>query len=104
MIIVETNQSEQPSDQPRRAPSPVQGMFKILHSESNRIESMWSANNFDQGVYAMDSAYSDRVLRLLLQPLEKSARAEDVKGTERTNAVLVKFVSCTNLEFACLAL
>ena len=78
-------------------------MLTNLHSESDRIDPTWSANDFDQGVYAMASAYGDTVLRLLLQPLEERARAKDVKGTERANTVLVKLVSCTNLEYACLA-
>jgi len=51
----------------------------------------------------MASAYGGTVSRLLLQPLEERARAKDVKGTERANAVLVKLVSCANLEYTCLA-
>lgn len=98
-----TNQSEKPSVPPRRALSPVQGMLTNLHSESDRIDPTWSANDFDQGVYAMASAYGGTVSRLLLQPLEERARAKDVEGTERANAVLVKLVSCANLEYACLA-
>ena len=51
-------------------------MLTNLHSESDRIDPTWSANDFDQGVYAMASAYGGTVSRLLLPPLEERARAK----------------------------
>jgi oligosaccharide translocation protein RFT1 len=52
----------------------VQGVFKHVLTEGDRIVLTSLADHYHQGVYAMASAYGGMVARLLLQPLEESGR------------------------------
>jgi oligosaccharide translocation protein RFT1 len=52
----------------------LQGFFKHLLTEADRIVLSTVANNYDQGVYAMGSSYGSLAARILLQPLEENAR------------------------------
>jgi oligosaccharide translocation protein RFT1 len=52
----------------------LQGLFKHVLTQGDRIVLAMVANAYDQGVYAMGSAYGGLAARLLLQPMEESAR------------------------------
>ena len=52
----------------------MQGMLKFLLQEGDRIVLNVMANSYNQGVYAMGSAYGGLVARLVLQPVEENAR------------------------------
>ena len=52
----------------------VQGFFKHLLTEGDRFVLTALSNDYEQGVYAMGSAYGGLAARLLLQPLEENAR------------------------------
>ena len=52
----------------------LQGFFKHLLTEADRIVLTAVSGNYDQGVYAMGSAYGGMAARILLQPLEENAR------------------------------
>lgn len=52
----------------------VQGIFKHVLTEGDRIVLTSLADHYHQGVYAMGSAYGGMVARLLLQPLEENGR------------------------------
>ena len=52
----------------------LQGIFKHLLTEGDRIVLTALADGYDQGVYAMASSYGGIASRLLLQPLEENAR------------------------------
>lgn len=52
----------------------LQGILKLALTEGDRIVMALLADSYDQGVYAMGSAYGGLAARLLLQPTEESAR------------------------------
>lgn len=52
----------------------IQGLFKFALQEGDRIILAILSNSYDQGVYAMGSAYGGLVARLILQPIEENAR------------------------------
>ena len=52
----------------------LQGFFKHMLTEADRIVLSTISDNYDQGVYAMGSAYGGMAARILLQPLEENAR------------------------------
>jgi len=52
----------------------LQGIFKHLLTEGDRIILTALADGYDQGVYAMASSYGGMASRLLFQPLEENAR------------------------------
>lgn len=52
----------------------IQGIFKHVLTEGDRIVLTSLANHYHQGVYAMGSAYGGMAARLLLQPLEENGR------------------------------
>ena len=52
----------------------LQGFFKHLLTESDRIVIYSISDNYNQGVYAMGSAYGGMAARIILQPLEENAR------------------------------
>ena len=52
----------------------IQGLFKHLLTEGDRIVLSTLSDGYDQGVYAMGSAYGGLAARFLLQPLEENAR------------------------------
>ena len=52
----------------------LQGFFKHLLTEADRIVLTAVSGNYDQGVYAMGSAFGGMAARILLQPLEENAR------------------------------
>lgn len=52
----------------------LQGAFKHLLTEGDRIVLTTLSGTYDQGVYAMGSAYGGLAARLLLQPVEENAR------------------------------
>jgi oligosaccharide translocation protein RFT1 len=98
----------------------LQGLFKHVLTQGDRIVLTMVANEYDQGVYAMGSAYGGLAARLLLQPMEESARLlfsravsdhdADGDATTTTTADLetlytscVKVVLYIGLIFSCLA-
>jgi len=110
----------------------VQGIFKHLLTEGDRIMLTALAQGYDQGLYAMAQAYGGMASRLLFQPLEENARllfsrqhrliveaasrksdrmdadtattsTRAKKDLEQTLCVLVKLVLYIGLLFACLA-
>ena len=52
----------------------IQGFFKHLLTEGDKIVLTAVSSNYNQGVYAMGAAYGGMAARLLLQPLEENAR------------------------------
>jgi oligosaccharide translocation protein RFT1 len=52
----------------------LQGVFKHLLTEGDRIVLTTLSGAYDQGVYAMGAAYGGLAARLLLQPIEENAR------------------------------
>lgn len=52
----------------------AQGIMKFALTEGDRIVLTLLAGSYDQGVYAMGSAYGGLAARLILQPLEENAR------------------------------
>ena len=52
----------------------IQGFFKHLLTEGDRITLVALAGSYDQGVYAMGSSYGGLAVRVLLQPIEENAR------------------------------
>ena len=52
----------------------AQGFFKHLLTEGDRIVLTTLSGSYDQGVYAMGSAYGGIAARMLLQPVEENAR------------------------------
>lgn len=52
----------------------IQGFFKHLLTEGDRITLVALAGSYDQGVYAMGSSYGGLAARVLLQPIEENAR------------------------------
>ena len=95
----------------------VQGVFKHLLTEADKIVLTSIADSYDQGVYAMGSAYGGIAARILLQPLEENARLlwsrlainirkrqEDQQQLLRSYTVLVKLVLYIGLVFSCIAI
>ena len=52
----------------------LQGIFKHLLTEGDRIVLTALDDGYDQGIYAMASSYGGMASRLLLQPLGENAR------------------------------
>ncbi len=52
----------------------IQGFFKHLLTEGDRITLIALSGSYDQGVYAMGNAYGGLAARVLLQPIEENAR------------------------------
>ena len=52
----------------------LQGLFKHVLTEADKIVLSALAGSYDQGVYALASSYGGLAARLLLQPLEENAR------------------------------
>jgi oligosaccharide translocation protein RFT1 len=90
----------------------IQGLFKHFLTESDRIVLSTLADGYDQGIYAMASAYGGLAARFLLQPIEETARllwsrvSGDTSSSlllEQSYVVLVKLVLYIGLTFCCLA-
>jgi oligosaccharide translocation protein RFT1 len=87
----------------------LQGFFKHLLTEADRIVLATVSDSYDQGVYAMGSSYGGMAARILLQPLEENARllwsrlAQSTKELEESYTVLVKLVLYIGLLFSCVA-
>lgn len=95
----------------------LQGIFKHFLTEGDRIILTLLSGSYDQGVYAMASAYGSIAARILLQPLEENgrllwSRLADNQPQRQTNTktaleesytVLVKLTLYIGLVFACLA-
>jgi oligosaccharide translocation protein RFT1 len=68
----------------------LQGLFKHVLTEGDRLVLATVASAHDQGVYALGSAYGGLAARLLLAPLEENARllwsrlADDGDGDDHT--------------------
>jgi oligosaccharide translocation protein RFT1 len=98
----------------------LQGFFKHLLTEADRIVLSTVSDNYDQGVYAMGSAYGGMAARILLQPLEENARLlwsrlafekppprknkeRIIDPLEQSYTVLVKFVLLIGFVFGTVA-
>jgi oligosaccharide translocation protein RFT1 len=89
----------------------LQGFFKHLLTEADRIVLAAVSDNYNQGVYAMGSSYGGMAARILLQPLEENARLlwsrlasrKNSKDLEQSYTVLVKLVLYIGLLFSCVA-
>lgn len=97
----------------------VQGLFKHFLTEGDRFLLTTLSDGYQQGVYAMGSAYGGLAARLLLQPLEENARLlwsrlamttnDSASGKseklllEDSYTVLVKAVLYLGLLFSCIA-
>lgn len=83
----------------------VQGIFKHVLTEGDRIVLTSLADHYHQGVYAMGIAYGGMAARLLLQPLEENGRL--LWSRHPTNSqsyvVLVHLVLHVGLVFATVA-
>lgn len=91
----------------------LQSILKFLLTEGDRILLSLLAGRYDQGVYALGNAYGGLAARLLLQPVEETARLlfrqqcsagqRDPKTQQRSYVVGVKAVLYVGLIFSCLA-
>jgi oligosaccharide translocation protein RFT1 len=98
----------------------TQGFFKHLLTEGDRIVLTTLSGSYDQGVYAMGSAYGGMAARIILQPIEENARllwsrlaTQKIDATTKTTTatdpleqsytVLVKLVLYVGLVFSCIA-
>lgn len=101
----------------------TQGFFKHLLTEGDRIVLTALSGSYDQGVYAMGSAYGGMAARIILQPIEENARLlwsrlatqkvtqrdtdtdtdTDTDPLEQSYTVLVKLVLYVGLVFSCIA-
>ena len=93
----------------------IQGVFKHLLTEGDKIVLSFTADNYDQGVYAMVCAYGGLASRLLLQPLEENGRyffAQMNKSRLKKDGndelrsaytMLIKLVLYIGFLFACVA-
>lgn len=104
----------------------LQGLFKHFLTEGDRFLLTWLSADYEQGVYAMGSAYGGLAARLLLQPLEENARLlwsrlagggrrstttstntsrqqQSAKSLQDSYTVLVKVVLYLGLIFGCMA-
>ena len=100
----------------------LQGFFKHLLTEADRIVLTLFSGTYDQGVYAMGSAYGGMAARMILQPVEENARLlwsrldgakspsktkEGPKQTEplyQSYVALVKVILYVGLVFSCFAI
>jgi oligosaccharide translocation protein RFT1 len=95
----------------------LQGFFKHLLTEADKIVLTTMADSYDQGVYAMGASYGSIAARMLLQPLEENGRllwsrlaaTTDNDGIcnnvqlKESYTTLVKLVSYIGLVFCCIA-
>jgi oligosaccharide translocation protein RFT1 len=89
----------------------VQGFFKHLLTEADKIVLATMADSYDQGVYAMGASYGSIAARILLQPLEENARLlwsrlaslGDNKTLEESYKTLLKLVLYIGCVFSCVA-
>jgi len=89
----------------------VQGFFKHILTEADRIVLSAMSSSYNQGVYAMGSSYGGMAARILLQPLEENARllwsrlagSGKRRELEESYVVLVKLVLYLGLIFSCVA-
>jgi oligosaccharide translocation protein RFT1 len=91
----------------------LQSALKFLLTEGDRILLSLLAGRYDQGVYALGNAYGGLAARLLLQPIEETARLlfrqqslaanQDPTSQQRSFVVGVKMVLYVGLIFSCLA-
>lgn len=91
----------------------VQGLFKHLLTEGDRIVLSTLSDGYNQGIYAMGSAYGGLAARFLLQPLEEnarllwsrlhSARKDNSRRIKQSYLVLIKLVLYIGFTFSCLA-
>ena len=93
----------------------LQGVFKHLLTEGDRIVLATLSGTYDQGVYAMGSAYGGMAARLILQPLEENTRllwsrlsvphptATQLEHLQDSYTLLVKLVLYIGCIFSCLA-
>ena len=94
----------------------LQGFFKHMLTEADKLVLTIVADSYDKGVYAMGASYGGIAARILLQPLEENVRllwsrqANNSKGdTEypqelfRLYTTLVKLALYIGLVFACVA-
>lgn len=91
----------------------LQGFFKHLLTEGDKLVLTMLTGDYDQGVYAMGSAYGGMAARILLQPIEENARLMWSRLASSSNASaaqlqasytdLIKLVLYIGLIFSCLA-
>jgi oligosaccharide translocation protein RFT1 len=89
----------------------LQGFFKHLLTEADKIVLTTVSDSYDQGVYAMGAAYGSMAARILLQPLEENARllwsrlasVGDYTSLEQSYKILLRFVLYIGLVFSCVA-
>jgi len=88
-----------------------QGFFKHFLTEGDRFVLTRLSGSYDQGVYAMGSAYGGMAARIILQPIEENGRllwsrqaaAESVEPLKKSYTVLVKLTLYVGFIFSCLA-
>lgn len=86
----------------------LQGVFKHVLTEADRIVLTTMSDNYDQGVYAMGSSYGGMAARILLQPLEENARLllsrlairNATRDLQESFTILVKLVLYIGLVFS----
>ncbi|VEU41182.1 unnamed protein product [Pseudo-nitzschia multistriata] len=95
----------------------IQGFFKHMLTEADKIVLTAMSDSYNQGVYAMGASYGGMAARILLQPLEENARLlwsrlaseSDKHNTVHQNdlfrsyTTLVKLVLYVGLVFGCFA-
>ncbi|KAG7360424.1 Rft domain containing protein [Nitzschia inconspicua] len=89
----------------------LQGFFKHLLTEADKIVLAAMADSYDQGVYAMGASYGSMAARILLQPLEENARllwsrlasVGSDEMLEESYKSLLKLVLYIGFFFCCLA-
>lgn len=83
----------------------IQGVFKHVLTEGDRIVLASLADHYHQGVYAMGSAYGGMAARLLLQPLEENGRLLWSRHAQNSQSyvVLTHLVLHVGLLFSCIA-
>jgi oligosaccharide translocation protein RFT1 len=88
----------------------IQGIFKHFLTEADRIVLSTMSNSYDQGVYAMGSAYGGMAARIILQPVEENGRLlwsrlanGPVQPLLESYTVLIKVVMYVGFVFSCLA-
>jgi oligosaccharide translocation protein RFT1 len=102
----------------------VQGFFKHLLTEGDRLVLTALSGAYDQGIYAMASAYGSLAARIVLQPMEENARllwsrlagasvessktaatatATSLSYLQRSYTDLVKLFMYIGFTFSCLA-
>ena len=88
-----------------------QGFFKHFLTEGDRFVLTRLSENYDQGVYAMGSAYGGMAARIILQPIEENGRLlwsrqatfQSAGPLENSYTVLVKLTLYVGFIFSCLA-